>query len=91
MIFPQASLKQVAEQRILPVMGKHLPSSLDVLAAVTRSRPEDWQVLDGPDSGVGIDYWFRNTETGAEAYLNLDQDHLTISLDEERIYDGLLP
>lgn len=71
-------------------MGKHSPSPLDVLASVTSTAPDDWQTMDGPDSGVGIDYWFRNTGTGAEAYLNLDQDHLTISLDEERIYDGLL-
>ena len=43
-------------------------------------------VMSRPESGV--DYWYRNKATGAEAYANLDQDHLTIPDGEERVYGG---
>ena len=64
------------------------PSVVEVLASVTDSMVKDWEDMDGPDSGVGVDFWFRNRKSGAEAYVNLDQGHLTISLDGEKIYDG---
>ena len=44
--------------------------------------------INGPDSGVGVDYWFKHRTTGAEAYANLDQDHLTISVEGDRVFDG---
>ena len=65
-----------------------MKSPVDILASVTGTRLRDWQSLDGPDSRVGVDYWFRNRKTGQEAYLNLDQDHLTISVDGEPVYNG---
>ena len=65
-----------------------MKSPIDILASVTGTSTRDWQSLDGPDSRVGVDYWFRNRKTGQEAYLNLDQDHLTISVNGERVYDG---
>ena len=65
------------------------PSSiLQKLAILTYTREDDWEALDGPDSGVGVDYWFRHRTTGAEAYANLDQDHLTISVEGERVFDA---
>jgi hypothetical protein len=60
---------------------------MEVLASVTHTSADDWESLDGPDSGVGVDYWYHHRGTGKEAYLNLDQDHLTISVDEEKLYD----
>ncbi|TMP99767.1 MAG: hypothetical protein E6L09_08645 [Verrucomicrobia bacterium] len=70
-------------------MRDTMPAVVELLASVTGSTAEDWEVImDGPDSGVGVDFWFRNQKSGAEAYINLDQDHLTISVDEEKIYDG---
>jgi hypothetical protein len=63
-------------------------SVVEILASVTGSAVSDWEDLDGPDSGVGIDYWYRNRKTGAEAYANLDQDHLTISVDGKKVFDG---
>ena len=54
---------------------------LQKLAFLTHTHEDDWEDLDGPHSGVGVDYWFRHGTTGAEAYANLDQDHLTISVE----------
>ena len=65
-----------------------MKSPVDILASVTGTRARDWQSLDGPDSRVGVDYWYRNRKRGQEAYLNLDQDYLTISVNGERVYDG---
>ena len=63
-------------------------SILQKLAFLTHTLEGDWEDLDGPDSGVGVDYWFRHRTTGAEAYANLDQDHLTISVEGELVCDA---
>jgi hypothetical protein len=60
---------------------------LEHLAAATNTSANDWDHIDGPDSGVGIDHWFRHRRTGAEAYANLDQDHLTISVEGVPVFD----
>ncbi len=63
-------------------------SILEKLAAVTDTSAKEWEALDGPDSRVGVDYWYRHRKTGAEAYVNLDQEYLTISVDGEKVFDG---
>jgi hypothetical protein len=75
----------------MAVMPDEIASPLEVLASVTNTSADDWESLDGPDSGVGVDYWYRHSGTGQEAYLNLDQDHLTISVGDQRIYDAEIP
>ena len=77
--------------QLMAAMPNEFASPLEVLASVTHTSAEDWESLDGPDSGVGVDYWYRHRGTGKEAYLNLDQDHLTISVAGQRIYDAELP
>lgn len=47
----------------------------------------NWHSIDGPDSGTGIDYWFAD-DAGKEAYVNIDQTALTISVNGEVIYSG---
>ena len=66
-------------------------SPLQVLALATSTSAEDWETFDGPNSGVGEDYWYSHRGTGEEAYLNMDQDHLIISVGEKRIYDAEIP
>lgn len=41
---------------------------------------EDWEYMEGPDSGVGVDYWFYNDATGQEAYVNVDQGEYTVEV-----------
>jgi hypothetical protein len=60
----------------------------DWLALLTRTSPDQWDEATGPDSGVGVDYWFLNSKTKSEAYINNDQDYLTIEVDGETIYVG---
>ena len=72
-------------------MRAPITSPLQVLASVTNTSADEWEDMAGPDSGVGVDYWYRHRQTGAEAYFNLDQDHLTISVDGEKLYDAELP
>ena len=77
--------------QLMAAMPNESASPLEVLASVTHTSADDWESLDGPDSGVGVDYWYRHRGTGKEAYLNLDQDHLTISVGDQRVYDAELP
>ena len=37
------------------------PSVLETLAPATNTSADDWEDLDGPDSGVGVDSWYRPT------------------------------
>jgi hypothetical protein len=72
-------------------MPTQFASPLQVLASVTHTSADDWKTLDGPDSGVGVDYWYRHRGTGEEAYLNLDQGHLTIFVAGVGVYDADIP
>jgi hypothetical protein len=75
----------------MATMPTEIAPPLEVLASVTQTLVDDWEDLDGPDSGVGVDSWYRHCGTGKEAYLNLDQDHLTISVGDRRVYDAQMP
>jgi len=44
-----------------------------------------WHEINGPDSRVGVDYWFR-AESEAEANINIDQNCLTVTIDGETVY-----
>ena len=58
------------------------------LAARTGTTAEDWQEMDGPDGGVGADYWYAHEANGWTAYIVVDGDHVSISVrdaDEELI------
>ena len=61
---------------------------LQILATITNTKADDWEILNGPESGFGIDYWFRNRKTGVEAYANLDQEHVRLSVNGRQFYDG---
>ena len=45
-----------------------------------------WQEVNGPDSRVGLDYWYR--AGNHEAYINLDQGVMTVSIDKEVVFEG---
>jgi hypothetical protein len=45
-----------------------------------------WKEVSGPDSRVGIDYWYRAGRH--EAYINLDQGHMSVSVDQEVVFEG---
>lgn len=46
----------------------------------------NWQEMSGPDSGCGNDYWYKSGSS--EAYINVDQDHCSISVDDQTIFSG---
>ena len=45
-----------------------------------------WKEVNGPDSGVGLDYWYRAGKH--DAYINVDQGFMTVSVDKEVVYEG---
>ena len=52
--------------------------ALDELCKATGTRADEWEFLDGPDSGCGVDYWLKHKPTGKEAYVNDDQGHVKV-------------
>lgn len=56
---------------------------IKVLCNETGTKPSDWEEMEGPESGCGVDYWFVNKKTGEEAYVNDDQGHITVNLGED--------
>lgn len=56
---------------------------LKALCQETGTAPKDWEELDGPESGCGVDFWFRHKKTGVEAYVNDDQGYITIRIGED--------
>ncbi len=52
--------------------------ALDELCKATDTRPDDWEFIDGPESGCGVDYWLKHKPTGKEAYVNDDQGHVKV-------------
>ena len=54
-------------------------SLLHELCYKTDTTPSDWEQLDHPDSGVGIEKWYRNIHTEDEYYCCDDQGEITIS------------
>ena len=51
------------------------------VAAKSGTRPQDWTYIDGPSSGVGVEYWLRHP-SGLEAYVCVDQGDTTVSIGE---------
>ena len=75
----------------MAAMHNPFASVPQMLAWVTHTSAGDWEPLDGPDSGVGVDYRYRHGGTAEEAYLNLDQDHRTLAVDGERLFVAEAP
>lgn len=53
------------------------------VAEYTGTRARDWELIGGPDSRCGVDYWLRHKTTKQEAYANDDQGYISVSLSEE--------
>lgn len=57
----------------------------------TDTRRSAWHEEDGPDSGCGLDYWYRHHRYGL-VYINVDQGFVKISVcaTDEVLYEGML-
>jgi hypothetical protein len=53
-------------------------SSLSELCRQTGTKPADWALVDGPETGHGIDYWYEHVVTAELVYVNNDQGHVTV-------------
>lgn len=58
---------------------------LKLLRRITNNNT--WSFTDGPDSGMGTDYWFADSADN-EAYANNDQGYITISVNGVPIWDN---
>lgn len=58
-----------------------------MLAHLTGTRAKSWREAHGPETGCGMDYYYDGPQ-GREAYINVDQENATISVDGETIFSG---
>lgn len=54
--------------------SKKISESLQVVMDQTNTPANQWEFLDGPVSGVGVESWYRNKKTGQEAYCVLRRE-----------------
>lgn len=71
-----------AEPSRPPVPDEAYPPALVQLAEQTGTSTEEWEQIDGPTTGVGIEYWFRH-KSGNEAYACDDQGDIRIDLNKK--------
>ncbi len=59
-----------------------MSESLKKLCRETGTAEKDWTEIDGPETGVGVERWFRHSD-GREAYACDDNGHITIEVNEQ--------
>jgi len=55
---------------------------LSKLCKETGTTEDDWEDMDGLETGVGVESWFRHVSDGREAYCVEDQGEITVSVSE---------
>jgi hypothetical protein len=68
--------------------NENLLEKIDLIAELTNSEPEEWEVTEGPTSGLGEDFFFCHAVDGREVWINIDQDYITITCDGQTLYEG---
>ncbi len=58
---------------------------IGAIANLTGTAPADWAETDGPDSGVGVGYWYVHQRRNLTAYVSNDQQYISIEVSE---HDG---
>ena len=58
--------RSIIKQPMVAMLNQ-LSSPLQVLTSLNHTAADDRELLDGPDSGVGLDYWYRHRGASAEA------------------------
>jgi len=53
---------------------------LKAVALTTGTRQNDWELMNGPDSRCGVDYWLRHKQTGQQVYANEDQGTISVQV-----------
>ena len=60
---------------------------LDLVTLLARlTKKKRWALLERQDNGTGMDYWYTYKET--TAYINLDQNWLTVNEGGESYFEG---
>lgn len=59
-----------------------------ILATLSNDHELNWESHEGPESRVGVDYFYKNPVTGDEAWINMDQNHVQVHIGEELVWEG---
>ena len=58
------------------------------LAVLSHDHELNWDEAEGPDAGVGVNYYYVNDVTGQQAYINDDQGNVSITIENETVWEG---
>lgn len=50
------------------------------VAEYTGTAPDEWEFIDGPSTGVGVEHWLYNEMTDQTVYYVNDNGYITMSL-----------
>ena len=79
--------KIVKSIEIKPGVFQEVYSFPLLLEELTGIKKKKWKEMNGPDSGCGLDYWYKSGKK--EAYINVDQGYISVTyVDNELIYGG---
>ena len=68
------------------IMSNAMTVTFDFGKMLKKITGKNWEKANGPDSHCGIDYWYRSGKS--IAYINIDQNQMTISIDGDTIFSG---
>ena len=49
----------------------------------SNTSPDEWDKIDGPETGVGVEAWYVHKASGQVAYCCDDQGHITVDVIDE--------
>jgi len=55
---------------------------IGAIADLTGTASTEWVDTDGPDSRVGVSYWYVNQTHNLTAYISNDQQHVSIDISD---------
>jgi len=76
-VFAHAETVAEMESEGIPDLNPQPMSALDHVVADSGLPAAEWTSIDGPETGVGAEYWYRHEPTGKTAYVCIDQGECT--------------
>jgi hypothetical protein len=55
---------------------------IGAIAALTQTASAEWAEADGPDSRVGVGYWYVHEKRDLTAYVSNDQQYVSIEIND---------
>lgn len=68
----------------VPSDEEEIPDHIQALMEQTDTEADEWASMDGPQTGVGTEYWYHHIYDEREAYVVDDQGEITIEVSDPK-------